>query len=178
MPPAIYLDVQFCIGKRCVCNVCSSGIWPSELWLYPVFLIVFKAHFIEKLVKPLLAFRRVAVKPGSKPFSVPVPAVTWISKESLFACTYRASCNVRVFHRVVAYHSLTMMFTDLQRHAHSLGVASSPVTVPVVNSLHGLTAFCAVEYGSLNRPRPLALPVLGILIPDFQNLLSRCNLLY
>src|SRR5439155_18570550 len=50
MPPAIYLNVQFCIGKRCVCNVCSSGIWPSELWLYPVFLIVFKAHFIQKLV--------------------------------------------------------------------------------------------------------------------------------
>src|SRR5438128_11239505 len=105
----------------------------------------------------------MAVQPGPEPLSIPVPAVIRVSKDSLFACTYRASCNVRVFHRVVAYHSLTMMFTDLQRHAHSLGVASSSVTVPVVNSLHGLTAFCAVEYGSLNRPRPLALPVLGIL---------------
>src|SRR5206468_12659450 len=103
-PPAIYLDVQFCIGKRCVCNVCSSGIWPSELWLDPVFLIVFKAHFIENLVYPLLAFRGVPVKPGPKPFSIPVPVVTWISKESLFACTYGAASDLRVFRRLLTCH--------------------------------------------------------------------------
>src|SRR5439155_16626884 len=125
-----------------------------------------------------LAFRRMAVQPGPEPLSIPVPAVIRISKESLLAGTYRASCNVGIFHRVVAYHSLPMMFPDLLRHTHPLSVTSSPVTIPVVNSLHGLPAFCAVEYSSLNRPRPLTFPVFGILIPNLQNLFSRCNLLY
>src|SRR5690349_16221528 len=112
----------------------------------------------------------MTVKQGPEPFSIPVPTVTGIAKESLLACTYRTSGYVRIFHRVVAYHSSTMMFPDLRRHAHSFRVATSPMTVPVVNPLHRLPASCAVEYGPLNRPWPLALPVLGILIPGFQNL--------
>src|SRR5437870_1247484 len=109
MPSPIHLNIQFGVGKRCVSDVCSPRIWPSELWLDPVFLVVFKAHFVKKLIQSLLAFRRVAVQPGPEPLSIPVPAVTRVLKESLFACTYRAFCNVRVFHWVVAYHSLPMM---------------------------------------------------------------------
>src|SRR5438876_11386229 len=120
----------------------------------------------------------MAVQPGPEPLSIPVPAVIRISKESLLAGTYRASCNVGIFHRVVAYHSLPMVLPDLWRHAHSLGVASSPMTIPIVYSLYRLPAFRAVEYSSLNRAWPLAFPIFGILIPCFQNLFPWCNSLY
>src|SRR5690348_172890 len=111
----------------------------------------------------------MAVKPSPEPLRVPVPAVTWISKKSLFARTYCPSCNVRILHRVGIYHSLSKLFPDFSRHAHSLCVASTPVTIPVVNPFHSLPAFCTIENCSLNRSRSFTFPVLGILIPDFQN---------
>src|SRR2546425_2738740 len=120
----------------------------------------------------------MAVQPGPEPLGISVPAVIRVSKESLLARAYCAPSNVGVSHRVVAYQSLPMMLPDLWRHAHSLGVTSSPMPIPVVNSFHRLSAFCAVEYSSLNRARPLTFPVFCILIPDFQNLFPRHNLLY
>src|SRR5947208_14987502 len=98
----------------------------------------------------------MAVQPGPEPLSIPVPAVIRISKESLLAGTYRTSCNVGIFHRVVAYHSLPMMFPDLWRHTHPLSVTSSPVTIPGRNSLHGRPAICSIYYSLLTRPRLLA----------------------
>src|SRR5260370_10723403 len=110
------------------------------LRLNSILLIVLQAHFVQKLVQFLLAFRRMAVKPRSESLRIPVPAVSWVSKESVFASTYRASRNIRVFHRVGGYHSLPMMLTDLRWHLYSFSVAASPMTVPIVNPLHRLSA--------------------------------------
>jgi len=90
------------------------------------------------------------MKPSSQPFSIPVPAMTSVSKESLFARADRARCDLGVFHRVVMNHSLSMMFSHLLRHARPFSVASSAMTVPVVYPFHRLSTSFAAEDSSLN----------------------------
>src|SRR5690348_9933058 len=146
MPPAVHLNVQSGIRKRGVRDVNSSGRWLSGFRLNPVFLFVFKAHFVEKCVQLLLSFGGVAMKPSSEPLAVSVPAVAWVLKESLFACTYCASCNDGILHRIVADHSLTIAFPDLCRHDQSFGITCSPMTIPGVYPLHRLATSGAVEH--------------------------------